>query len=62
MNLGIFEASLNIVQEAFGDLMLEKNGRSYREIDTILAAQGVQLPRLQKGLQIKSCKIFTKGW
>ena len=35
MNLGIFEASLNIVQEAFGSLFLEKNGKSYREIETI---------------------------
>ena len=35
MNLGIFEASLKIVQEALGDLFLEKNGKSYREIETI---------------------------
>ena len=38
MNLGIFEASINIVQEAFEDLLLEKNGRSYREIDTIFGS------------------------
>ena len=38
MNKGIFEKSLNIVQEAFGELLLEKNGRSYREIDTIFGS------------------------
>ena len=43
MNLGIFEASLNIVQEVFGDLFLKKNGKCYREIEIFLAAQGVQL-------------------
>ena len=27
-----------------------------------LAAQGVRLSRVQKALQIKSCKKFTMGW
>ena len=55
-----FEASLNIVQEAFGDLLLEKIGKRYREIETILAAQGVQLPRVQKDRQINSCKNLLR--
>ena len=53
MNLGIFEASLNIAEEAFGDLFLEKNGKSYREIEAILGCS--------RGAASLLCKKFFKS-
>ena len=45
MNLGICETSLNIVQKAFGDLFLDKNGKCYREIEAIFGcSRGVASP------------------
>ena len=43
MNLGIFEASLNTVQEAFGDLFLEKIAKAIEKLRQFMAAQGVPL-------------------
>ena len=62
MTLGIFEALLNIVQEAFGDLFLEKLAKAIEKLRQFLAAQGVQLSPCAKVLQIKISKRFTKGW
>ena len=37
MNLGIFEASLNIIKEAFGDLLLEKMAKAMEKMRQFLA-------------------------
>ena len=61
MTLGIFEASLNIVQEAFGDLFSDTNGKSYREIETIFCcSRGAAFPMCKKFLKSRFVKNLLR--
>ena len=62
MNIGILTHHEISVKKLLEIAFWRKMAKAIEKLRQLLAAQGVQLPCVQKVIQIKNFTKFTKGW